>query len=228
MQAGFYVNNAPTIRIHQHNYTEVHLVTGGDACFQIGDMTYQVKSGDMLVIPKRTFHCCVGLEQEARHTAFQIDYEVKRVVSYHCSADTILNFLQEIKNCGISGDYAKVSAFLTLFCSYFCDSEKLSVQPITDYGFLISEFFSNRYSEDIKLGDLAGTLHLSERQAERLVIELMGCTFREKLVATRLAMAGELMKTTEMSLGEIAQYVGYQSYAGFWKAMRRNQKDNNV
>jgi AraC-like DNA-binding protein len=34
-------------------------------------------------------------------------------------------------------------------------------------------------------------------------------------------MAKHLIATTDMSLGEVADYVGYRSYAGFWKAMKK-------
>lgn len=111
--------------------------------------------------------------------------------------------------------------YIGLFCSYFQNEEILKAQPITDYGFLIHEFFTNNYSFDIHLSDLADELHLSQRQAERLVIEYTGNSFREELCQTRVTMAKELLKNTGMSLGEVSRYVGYRSYAGFWKAMKK-------
>jgi AraC-like DNA-binding protein len=101
-----------------------------------------------------------------------------------------------------------------------CTDEKLQAQPITDYAFLIYEFFSTNYSGDVKLADLADILHLSERQTERLVIEHTGKTFKEEITSMRMEMAQKLI-SAGMPLTEIAQYVGYKSYAGFYKAMKK-------
>ena len=85
-----------------------------------------------------------------------------------------------------------------------------------------SSFFSNRYSEDVRLSDLAEAIHLSERQTERLVIEHTGRGFRDELTETRVKIARQRLADKNMTLGEIAGYVGYRSYAGFWKAMKKS------
>ena len=112
---------------------------------------------------------------------------------------------------------------MSLLCSYFFKDEKSTAHRINDPKFLICEFFSNQYSLDVNLGDLAKVLCLSERQAERLVVNLTGKTFQEELTSKRIAMAKRLKKTTALSLKEISEYVGYRSYSGFWKAMKKEE-----
>ena len=115
-----------------------------------------------------------------------------------------------------------------MFLSYFSANERLEAKEVTDYGFLIHEFFSIHYNEDIHLRDIANYLHLAERQSERLIIDYTGHSFRDELVATRMNMAKILFSTTDMSLSEISQYVGYKSYNGFWKAAKKfNFFDSN-
>ncbi len=220
LQNGFYSPCLPT-HIHKHKYTEIHIVFGGNADFSIGESIYRGKSGDLIAIPGGIFHCCTVNEETARHTAFQIDCKIEDVSVHNIGADTAGDFLKEIEECKFSGDYTKIAAYIRLFCSYFCPDEKLLSKPVTDYGFLIQEFFSLRYSEDVCLCDLAEVLHLSERQTERLVIEHTGNTFRKELAATRMNIAKELLENSEMSLSEISQYVGYKTYTGFWKAAKK-------
>ena len=40
--------------------------------------------------------------------------------------------------------------------------------------------------------------------------------------STRVMIAKQLLRSSDMSLSEIAEYVGYRSYAGFWKAMKKD------
>ena len=177
----------------------------------------------MLIIPRDIFHCCTNKENDTMITAFQINRDIGKVSFYDVGSKIILEFLEEIKRSTINRDYTKISAYISLFCSYFCSDSNLSVQPVTDYAFLIYEFFSANYAKDLHLEDLAEILHLSERQTERLVIEYTGKTFKDELVTIRMNIAKKLLKSTDMSLSEIAQYVGYRSYAGFWKAMKKHR-----
>jgi len=223
LQQGFY-NTLVCSPFHNHNYIEIHLVLDGTAVFLIEGKKYRLKSGDMLVIPRKTLHACTQQDETARHSAFQINYAPKKDIFkaevFSIDEQVLRCFFDEIKQCRETNDYTMISAFMSLFCCQFCKDARLEANQVIDYGFAIHEFFLQRYHEDIRLSDLAKTLHLSERQTERLVIEHMGKTFRRTLSATRVMIAMQLIESSNLSMSEIAEYVGYRSYAGFWKAMK--------
>lgn len=219
-KGSFYQPEISTPHLHKHNYGEIHIITGGKATYIINDRTYNLKDGSMLVIPRDTFHCCTKREDCTMLPAFQVTYPVAKPQVYDVNKNICAEFLREIEACKKNEDYSKISSYISLFCSNMSGEEKLQAQPITDYAFLIYEFFSTNYSGDVKLADLADILHLSERQTERLVIEHTGKTFKEELTSMRMEMAQKLINAG-MPLTEIAQYVGYKSYAGFYKAIKK-------
>ena len=92
------------------------------------------------------------------------------------------------------------------------------VTPMMDTAFIIHEFFSRGYNLDLRLSDLAELLHLSEKQTARLVEIHTGKTFKQALIAQRMNNARHLIALGEMSFAEIGEQLGYQSYAGFYKA----------
>ena len=220
LQNGFY-NTSPPSSIHKHNYTEIHVISGGDSIFAVGENKYSVRDGSILMIPPKTYHCRQGEEKDCRHSAFQIDLETDSPKIHSLAPETVSDFFKEIEKANKSGDHTVISAYISLICSYFESVHREISKQATDYGFSIHEFFTQNYNKNIRLCDLAEALHLSERQAERLVIEYTGKTFRDELSSIRIEMAKHLLSTTDMSLGEVSSYVGYRSYAGFWKAMKK-------
>ena len=223
LQNGFYSSSCPTQYVHKHNYPEVHLVSGGRAEFSVDDKRYTVNDGEILVIPGGIYHGCIFMNDGAKHTAFQIDQELSETGIYSVGGGVAFEFIAEIEKCGKNGDHSRISAFISLICSYF--TVPVAAKKITDSGFLISEFFSNSYGVDARLEALAEILHLSPRQTERLVEEHTGRSFREELTATRMSVADRLIKISDMPLCEVAQYVGYRSYAGFWKAYQKYKNE---
>lgn len=224
LQDGFCNFHTRSSPLHNHNYAEIHIVSDQSARFIIGDSIYSARKGNVLLIPHGIFHRLDSSDAHTLHTAFQIDYHAQTFSACMLDEHTILAFFHEIEQCKLSQDYTAISAYIALFCSCFPSHRVLGVQPIVDSGFLIHEFISQHYSEDLHLTDLADALHLSPRQTERLVIAQTGNTFREELTAVRINIAKHLIKTTDMSLGEIARYVGYRSYAGFWKAVKKHDQ----
>lgn len=221
LQPGFYSDVPPTDRIHKHNYAEIHIVIDGTTLFAIGDERYEASKSTMLVIPAGVYHSALS-NRNTVHTAFQIDADINAFAHYKLEDSLLSAFCDELKRCAEGGDHTGISAYIMILCRFFLREAITEVRKIGDYSFLISEFFSNNYARDVYLCDLAQQLHLSNRQTERLVIEYTGNTFREELTATRVNMAKYLLKHTDMSLGEISSYVGYRSYAGFWKAMKKH------
>ena len=222
LQDGFYAFHTRVSPLHNHNYAEIHVVSNASARFIIGDSVYSAQDGNVILIPHGIFHRLDSSDANTLHTAFQIDYPAETFSACTLDKHTILAFFHEIERCSPSQDYTVISAYISLLCSYFPLHMALNAQPIVDSGFLIHEFISQHYREDLQLSDLANALHLSLRQTERLVVAQTGNTFREELTAVRINIAKHLIKTTDMSLGEIARYVGYRSYAGFWKAIKKH------
>ena len=179
------------------------------------------EGGNMLLIPPRVMHTCAFQEAGTRHTAFQIDLPCERVRCLSVSQALLHDFFDAITRCADTDEYGDVAAYMGLLCHPLTAEGAVFIRQPTDYGFLIQEFFSTRYREDIHLSDLADLLHLSERQTERMVLLHTGKTFRRELVATRMAIARHLMENTALSLQEIAAYVGYETYSGFWKALKK-------
>ena len=224
LQRGFYPGLPPTKRMHKHNYTDVHIVYGGEMSFYIGDKIKRIESGTLVAIPRETFHYCKEKDEGTIHIAFQVDYDIEDIKKCEVNTGVIEELFREIEKAEKTGEYTKIVAYLSLLCSCFCKGNAITAKSITDYGFLIREFFQTEYGKDVKLRDLAKVLCVCERQAERLVIEYTGRTFREELCFMRTTIAKHLIKSGNMSLQEIARYVGYRSYAGFWKAMRKAGK----
>ena len=136
--------------------------------------------------------------------------------------EILREFFNGINHSRDSGDYSRVIPYMSFFCSYFFKGDEAIVASnVTDYAFLINEFFSLKCIYDIKLSDLAETLCVSEKQAHRLVIKHTGKNFSEELTSRRMIAADHLIKTGRLSLSEVAETVGYQTYSGFWKAYKK-------
>ncbi len=85
----------------------------------------------------------------------------------------------------------------------------------------IEAFLEEHLGESITQKDLADTLFLSSRQLSRILQSIYGMSFREKLTEMRLAKAVELLTETELSLEQISDMIGYDSYSGFYLAFRK-------
>lgn len=222
LQDGFYALDTLSQNLHRHTYTEFHAISGGEAQFLIGKETYQFQDGDIFAIPPNTLHMCLSRTEGVHHTAFQTDAIVPSFTWYNSRPGLMDAFMDEIQACAQNPDHTKAAAFIALLCRDFYPDHGIQIQESQDLAFLIHEFFSHNYREEVSLSDLARQLHFSEKHTARLVLKHTGQTFTQALTAQRMTIARHLAATTSMSLGEIACYVGYQSYSGFWKAYRKS------
>ena len=219
MQYGFYNHVVTRQVVHTHSYTEIHAIIG-EATFYIDDVEHKLVGSNVILIPKQTYHTYT-LEDGSRHTAFQVkfdsDFKVKAL-----GATILEEYFEAIKESHESGDYSSVVPYMSFICSYFFKSdEPITASKVTDYAFLINEFFSLKCIYDVKLSDLARDLCVSEKQAHRLVIKHTGKNFSEELTLRRMHAAEHLIIDGRLSLTEIAETVGYQTYSGFWKAYKK-------
>ncbi len=217
LQPGFSRFNMFSPSLHRHLYPEIHLFYDGDVKMTVNGNAYDVKDSELCVIPPKTYHCFLHHKEDMLHTAFQIDAPLNIFQICSLPPQTAKAYFDAIRE----GNYTKIASYISLICAHFFPDTTQPPKERTDYGFIISEFFSTHYRKPVTLQDLAALLHLSEKQATRLIKKHTGHSFPGALTAHRIKTADFLRATTDMSLAEIAAYVGYNSYSGFWKASQK-------
>jgi AraC-like DNA-binding protein len=166
---------------------------------------------------------CLSTTENLLHTAFLSDAAVPQFSTRSINPTLMRSFMDAIQCCTKGSDHTKICAFLELICCDFYPDHSLLPKISQDFDFIIQEFISLHYRENAKLSDLAKMLHFSEKHTSRLVLNCTGCTFRQAITNQRMSVARHLANTTDMSLQEISQYLGYQTYSGFWKAYQKNK-----
>lgn len=102
--------------------------------------------------------------------------------------------------------------------SYSYKSETNVADSNYDRQWIIENFISSRYCDDIKISDLSKLLYLSDRQTRTVVKKIMGNDYKKLIIKQRMEVANILIKETNLTLEEISQKVGYTSYSSFYAA----------
>lgn len=85
---------------------------------------------------------------------------------------------------------------------------------------VIEQKFLNQY-DTVTLKELSGLIGLGTRQTERLLKQHYGMSFIQKRTEARMSAAIIMMKTTKMTINEIAVKTGYASAEHFTNCFRR-------
>lgn len=222
LQNGFYNHNLEFSPLHNHNYAEIHAVVKGKINFFVENREYTADAGSIFIIPSKAFHWVMAENKNSVRIAFQFNHTTAKFNLKHISPETLASLAEEINKAHATNNYRNVVPYLSLICCKLTEEETEPATPITDYAFLIYEFFSSRYNEDVLLSDLAKELRLSERQTQRLVKKHTGKTFGQMMTEKRLSMAKTLLENSNFSKSEISEKVGFHSYGGFWKALKKH------
>lgn len=90
-----------------------------------------------------------------------------------------------------------------------------------DYIEFIKEYVYENYMEEVRLTELAMSMHLSTSYLSTLFRKNTGTSFQDFLIRFRMDKARELIRTNSYSLLQIAQMVGYMDYAQFSKMYKK-------
>jgi len=95
--------------------------------------------------------------------------------------------------------------------------KQTSHRYITD----IMEYINDHYTEEIRLRDLAQIFYLSENYISFYIKQEVNKTFTELIIEKRITLARKLLCETSMTIGEIAEAVGYSEYSYFSKLFKK-------
>lgn len=212
-------SNITTNTLHRHPYAEFHIVEKGSVEYVIDDKHYLLHAGDMLVIPAMKFHRNYTFSnEELTFLSFQIDKTFTEPMQCSQKPDIISELSARLWDAFRLGTCGVAAACLSYIMSPLLFKGEQKIVPLQDEHFIIHEWFSLHYFEDVTLSDLAKALSLSLSQTQRLVKKHTGSTFRQMIIQKRLDAAKHLYTVENLSMEEIAHTVGYHSYNGFWKA----------
>jgi len=76
---------------------------------------------------------------------------------------------------------------------------------------VIEKYIQQHFREGITVKDVAQTMHLSERQVQRLLAEYQGENFNDIVNGYRYREAKKLLQDANLSLEQVANLVGFQS-----------------
>jgi AraC-like DNA-binding protein len=97
------------------------------------------------------------------------------------------------------------------------DSESSAKIPFVDK---ITKYVNDNYSENISLSTLCDSLGYTVPYVSRIFKEQIGMSFSEYLVKVRVQKACALMLSTDMSIQQIVNAVGYSNMSFFYRSFK--------
>lgn len=97
-----------------------------------------------------------------------------------------------------------------------------SVQIQEDISFKIDSFMGRNFMHNDAKSRMADDLYISPRQLQRIIQKNYGMSYREKLTETRIQIAVDLLRNTDMSINKISEILGYSCSANFSAFIKRN------
>lgn len=118
----------------------------------------------------------------------------------------------------VENDLSKITGITNLQKN----EELISPAQVDNYRrWIIDIYVSNYYMCKNHTEILASVLSLSQRQTLRIVKDLTGCSINDLILKQRMNIAIATINSTEFTLKQISEMVGYETYSGFYIAFNK-------
>lgn len=111
-------------------------------------------------------------------------------------------------------------------CDYMIENAEHKEEPSIENSLLyvknVISYIQLKYSEPIKIEDIADALGLNRSYLTRLFKDATGYSLQEYLLTYRMKIAAKMLGENKMSIADIAQNVGYGDTFTFSKAFKRH------
>ena len=224
-----------------HPYHVIIFATDGKIGVPYEGGEYTLGCGEAVIVPKDVNHQLEHYTDDSRNITIAFGFEKKPSFSTNnlygmldrLFADGILTLGKDsparplIEKCYDTMErgnkYATASAFYELMVALMrikgliTDDEVAEAVGDSDTAriYTINSFASLYYDTDTSIEDIAEILHLSPRQVNRIVESHFGKTWSTLITEKRMRVAEDLLERSDMSVEEIAEYIGYSSARGF-------------
>jgi AraC-like DNA-binding protein len=223
--------------MHNHPVFEVHFIQSGDYRVETDRVKKILKNNTCCVIKPNTYHCVYtsedsGIKHNFRFSCTAPNPQLDRILRSSKWKDDLIIYEgveDEIRlvRLTIAELEEKPYGYLTSVHNLLSLLLLTVIRKITDIkkpdfgnfeeknkssrnSALIDRYIYFNYTKNIGLPDIARYLKISERQVNRIFIQLYGLTFKKKIAQMRIVTAKNmLLQYPNISITEITQTVGY-------------------
>ena len=236
--------------LHNHSAVEVLLTLEGTVTYIVRDKVYEVRKGEILIVPPDTLHELSMGEGSSRYLYLfepeailnmrdinAMSEHFHRVFHLRDGSDAHVRIRELLLK--IQGVYEKHEQMWNALCySYFLRIYTVLGQrylsgvrsrPKAEHS-VDSEvvnaamtYINSHYKEDLSLEDVSGFAGFSRYYFSRSFKKHTGSSFKDYLIQKRLQVAMDLLIQTNMQMKDVAQESGFGSVATFNRVFRENK-----
>jgi two-component system response regulator YesN len=112
--------------------------------------------------------------------------------------------------------------FKDIFIKYLSENKQYIPDKIRNGSFRqILKFINDNFNKDISLQSISQSFTINPSYISQLFKKELGITFTEYLTKLRISFASELLKTTDLTVGEISEKAGYIDYFYFTRTFKK-------
>lgn len=232
------VRAAEEVPVHSHSQYELLAFFDGSTYIQTGSCSQVLQGGQCCLLRPRTYHLRRCSENTTKYGAMFIqgpENSPLKALQESCGILAcgleILNWfslLEKELNSRRIGTEETVAALVNLILVSVLrelDGQQNQTADRRDglarYEDIIDDFFSLRYAEELRIGDLAEQIGITSRHLARIMQQNYGCTFRQRLLEMRLYHAREYLTSTQLPISQIAIRCGFTAESAFSAAFRK-------
>jgi len=230
--------------LHNHMYYEIFHLPVGNAVLNFENDSVTLNKNSIVIVPPMVFHAenCISADAESEaidfifmsnnlKSSFPLYGRLAKALKSPFSVfegERIADITHKLHYSVESGNYSQTSILfhqlILLIIELSGQTKARFERNSTDTNmkrlYKIQQYISRNITEDIRVEEIANSLFLSTRQINRIIKMHFGCSFKEYVVILRMNLASQLLRTTDSSITEIYQKIGYNSAQAFYRAFQ--------
>jgi AraC-like DNA-binding protein/quercetin dioxygenase-like cupin family protein len=227
---------------HWHEHIELHYILKGQGVFYFNQNPINVEEGSLVIINSNVLHkgASITYNYEALVMIFEMDAFSKEVADGNVIFQSLIQSDEKVtqlmstiyqeeneKHFGyklaIRGKVYELITYLLRYHVIQSESAKDNIRRLRNLNRLntVMQYIQQNYSEPITNQELAALIHVSEYRFCHLFKESLGQSPTNYINEVRLKKAYHLLEQKELTIAEIAAYVGFQDYNNFGRLFRK-------
>ncbi len=233
--------------MHAHSFHELYFLLSGKRRYFVGHKIFDVSPGNLVIIPQTVLHRTTSVNKQGyeRYVVYFQESYIRELIEsvgqdnftafldsgcISFSTEDALTLKKMLEH--LADEAKKKDDFapameknlleqIILFALRHGEKKALEEKEGADKIQIAARYISEHYAEEITLSDAAAMAFMEETYFSKKFKQLTGFGFKEYLITTRVKAAENLLQTTNMTVGEIADACGFSSSNYFGCVFKR-------